>query len=296
MPVYPKKVEEIKKLFESLEHQNYWDWERGSSSSINRGVGRILSFDSENKTTENFSKANQEFFTVFSFSRSNHQLNEAINKFWGSLEILNASCSRDRIGKKFLLNYAIGTSGPTLYYAAITSLISMFSLFGCISLRGDTENEDYFLVRQKEDWELKKKKSFINDDLKVGKTGRWHQNLFFTFEGLTKNGVELPSVDLTQLNELRRIREKCHYRFLNDCAMVGDYREILPQIVNKIPFVEDILQKNMVLLKSVRYISKKGLEDRFKRLSNNTYSLYRRINCFPKSIINSEKQTVLGVY
>jgi hypothetical protein len=203
---------------------------------------------------------------VYMLNRSMHQINEACNKLWSTIELHhNASCG-NKLCKKFDADFLPSATVPTLHYANISAIISILSLFGLSSVvvRG-RRMQFYNLIRTTDGIKLIERNKYLQEVFGVVKAG-WHAQVLQTFEGLTKIGIGLPDVNILECRRLQTERSKFHYDILGQTSMKGTTG--LDAYFYFLPVVTNTLEKSIQSIHAIIKPIPNGIDGRFEELKN----------------------------
>lgn len=270
LPYYKLKKDVKYYLQSSLDNfgsgKRFFMW---SGTKIDNYLNMALRVQEPHLKKDNFSQDENLHFDYYSIKRFSHQLNEACNKLWGSIELAYAVKS-NRLCQKFTYEFSGGSLIPNLYYSVLSAMVSSMCGFGIISFRHISEQKDYFLIRTAGGWQLFPRKDYIISISKKPVKG-WHEESIKTYETLIELGYELPNIDFNELSELRKLRNKFHYYILGKTSMeeffgIDEFFEHLPFVLNVIKDGFDLL---CYLHKDLRKI-----DERFKDINENIYKLF----------------------
>jgi len=197
-------------------------------------------------------------------------LSEACNKLWTTIELANATSrhvwkrSYMPVGEQFSGTFCLGTLIPTLYYAEISSMISILSSFGCVPVvMGRTP---FYLLRTENGWTIVNRSVYVENVLDVNARS-WHDRILGTYEGFVTKGVRLPSIPLSKVKTLKNLRNEMHYQILGDLRMwrmfksSSVYHKHLPSAIH----IVRVATSNLAKIKCVT----SGCEERFENLTKN---------------------------
>ncbi|MEM3798285.1 MAG: hypothetical protein QXY74_07640 [Candidatus Bathyarchaeia archaeon] len=191
------------------------------------------------KTKEKFGcdKTEAEWLNAYSIYSANQQLSEACNKLWTTVELSNMTSrqiwkkSYLPIGEQFSGIFSLGTLIPTLYYAEISSIVSILSSFGCVPIL--LGRIPFYLLRTDGGWTIVKRSEYVRSTLQI-RVLSWHDCIIGTYVGLSTKGTKLPRIPLSKVKRLRKLRNEMHYQILGDLRMwriyktTGAYQKHLP--------------------------------------------------------------------
>ena len=161
--------------------------------------------------------------TLHLLRRAMHQVNEACNKLWSTIELHHHLKSCGRLCWKFSPGFVGSTAVPTLHYANISSLISILSLYGIGSWVRRSKGLTFFnIVRTNNEIRLSRRDDYLRWLLGKCPSG-WHNQILATYEGLLSKGVDLPKVDLEAAHSLLKSRTEYHYDVLSHTTMYDVY-------------------------------------------------------------------------
>ena len=228
-----------------------------------------LKANDKNIKKANFSEDENLHFDYYSIKRFSHQLNEACNKLWGSIELAYAINS-NRLCQKFTHHFSGGSLIPNLYYSTLSAMVSVMCGFGVISFRHILERQDYFLIRTGSGWKLFPRMEYIISISKKPVMG-WHEQSIKTYETLIGLGYELPDVDFNELSELKNLRNKFHYYILGKTSMEEFFG--IDEFFGHLPFVLNVIKDGFDLL-CYLHGDLKGMHERLKDINDNIYKLF----------------------
>lgn len=181
-----------------------------------------------------------DIINVYFLNRAMHQVNEACNKLWSTLELHHGMKGKGMLCKRFDAAFLPSSTVPTLHYANISALISILSLFGLCSVvdRSSRRMVFYNLVRTIDGMKLIERNRYLREVFGTVKKG-WHAQILQTYEGLLKKGTELSDVNIVECKKLQTERSKFHYDILSQTSMSGNlgvhsYFQFLPVVLNSI--------------------------------------------------------------
>jgi len=176
---------------------------------------------------------------MYFLNRSMHQINEACNKLWATVELLYSAKSNKRLCKKFCEEFVPSSAVPTLHYANISALLSILSLFGVSSIAQRGKRLTFYnVIRTSRGMIMVERNGYLNKVFGSVKSG-WHAQILQTYNGLYRKGVMLPEIDVKGSNQLLKERTKFHYDILSQTSMRGvygveNYFQFLPTAVTSI--------------------------------------------------------------
>jgi hypothetical protein len=185
------------------------------------------------------SSIESEQFNLHFLNRSMHQANEACNKLWATAEVYHGAKQRTVLCGSFSEGFLASTTIPTLHYANMSALISILSLFGlCFWIQKRPNLKYYNIFRTSEGISAKERNSYLAQVFGTAKQG-WHNQIFQTYDGLSKKGVNLPKLEMEKSLKLRNERAKFHYDVLGQTTMadfygVKTYFELLPTVIKSV--------------------------------------------------------------
>jgi len=207
-----------------------------------------------------------DLINVYFLNRAMHQINEACNKLWSTLELHHGMTGKGKLCKRFAADFLPSSTVPTLHYANITAILSILSLFGLCSVVERSRKMVFFnLVRTTDGMKLVERNKYLRDVFGMVKSG-WHAQVLQTYEGLTKKGVMLPDLRIAECKRLQTERSKFHYDILSQTSMKGtpgvhSYFQFLPLVTHSIACsIESIHQ----IIKPIP----NGSDKRFEELKN----------------------------
>jgi len=203
---------------------------------------------------------------IYLLNRSMHQINEACNKLWSTLEVYHSIKSEAGLCGKFRADFLTSSTVPTLHYANISALLSILSLYGLSSIaeRGRTLIF-YNLVRTGDGMRLWERNRYLREAFGYVKEG-WHAQVLQIYEGLRAKGIELPDVNLGESRKLQTERSKLQYDILGQTSMKGAsgvrcYFHFLPVVNRSIEVAVETIHQ---VIKPIP----NGCDSRFEELKN----------------------------
>lgn len=256
---HPKTVSEISQLLtvDKIKYPDYFNYDK--RDELSQKVNSVIyheGFDKKNYTGK-IDESKFSLLNAYSLNRAMIQSNEACNKIWATAELLHAfsywnqglpdlmfnkkpSTTRSNhkpLCENFNIEFSGGTIIPTLYYAHISSIISILSSFGCVSIRDTNNDLSYNLVRTISGWNIYPRKKFIHDLIGKNPSKGWHNQLYQILEGLTNKIENFPPVNIEITKELAKARNMRHYEILSslDAKLsrgIDEYFNFLPEVLN----------------------------------------------------------------
>ena len=199
-------------------------------------IGRSFSIDSYLERMKNGkiyvpSSVAYERLNVYFLNRSMHQVNEACNKLWATLEVHHGVKSKEKLCRKFSADFLPSSTVPTLHYANVSALLSILSLFGLSSIAERERNLIFYnLVRTADGMRLMERNKYLSEVFGFVKSG-WHAQVLQIYEGLRQKGIMLPDINLLECKKLQRERAKFHYDILSQTSMKGASGEVYFQFL-----------------------------------------------------------------
>lgn len=212
-------------------------------TSKNNLIGQNFSIDSylrEMKTGKRYDYKSLAYdkLNMYFLNRSMHQLNEACNKLWTTMEAHYAATGKNKLCKKFSPDFLPSSTIPTLHYANISAILSILSLFGLTSIASKGRNLIFYnLVRTSCGILLMERNKYIQTTLGSVKSG-WHAQVLQTYAGI-QTKLEMPEINISECKKLQSERSKFHYDILSQTNMKGfsgmqTYFQFLPLVTNTI--------------------------------------------------------------
>ena len=234
-------------------------------------VGRSFSIDLYLKQMKNgrvYVPRSKEYdiINVYFLNRAMHQINEACNKLWSTLELHHGMTDKGKLCKRFAADFLPSSTVPTLHYANITAILSILSLFGLCSVVERSRNMVFFnLVRTADGMKLLERNKYLRDVFGMVKAG-WHAQVLQTYDGLTKKGIKLPDLKIVECKRLQTERSKFHYDILSQTSMKGT-----PGVHSYFQFLPLVTHSIACSMESIHQIIKpipNGCDKRFEELKN----------------------------
>lgn len=216
-------------------------------------IGKQFSIDSyitQMKTGKKYNHTSiaYDILNMYFLNRSMHQINEACNKLWSTLEIHHSVKNKNNLFKKFSTDFLPSSTVPTLHYANISALLSILSLFGLTSIARRGRNLTFYnLVRTQDGIILLKRDKYLRNVCGYAKSG-WHAQVIQTYEGLERNGIALPKIEINDTKKLQFERSKFHYDILGQTSMAGtigikSFFNFLPSVVSSLDYAISSIYK-----------------------------------------------------
>jgi hypothetical protein len=220
--------------------------------------------------------AQSDWFNVYSVYSSNQQLNEACNKLWATMELAHITersvwkRQYQPIGADFDGKFLLGSLIPNLYYSAMSGIVSILSIYGCIPVL--LNRQHIFLVRSEGGWIATERQKYMNINFGFGAKS-WHDQILKTFVGLRDQGTLFPKVDVDSIFQLKTMRNSLQYEILGDLRMWRMFRD--QKTYNKfVPKVIELTKNSIELLRRTKLITT-GCDSRFEDLIAN-YQMTRQ--------------------
>lgn len=159
------------------------------------------------------------------YLRACNQVNEACNKLWAACELYShlREDETSLLSKEFNSGFLPTSTIPTLYYAEVSSMISILHFFGVGSFKvGRREFLD--LVRASKGFKIQKRSDHVKA-LTDQKGDGWHSQVILLYAGLLKAGVGLPKVEMENVQKLKEDRMMCDYGLIGQTTMAGVFGE-----------------------------------------------------------------------
>lgn len=186
--------------------------------------GFIVGYLRKHKTVKPKDSYYYEIFNQHLFLRSCHQANEACNKIRATCELYHHADkhSDDLLSASLIPGFLPSSTVSTLYYGAVSSVLSILGFFGVGSYRMSEEGKDFDVIRAEKGFRLVDRGKHVKS--LTGDSGRgWHQRIFLLYEGLSKRGIRLPPLNLRSLKELQTARFQFDYDILTKASMKDTY-------------------------------------------------------------------------
>lgn len=263
---WPETKEQIQTLLEDVDERLLNCTEDFIRLQVKKPVSKLLTKNSTCKLNSPQSK----WFNIYSVFNANQQLNEACNKLWAGIEIMHMTDqdiwkkSYEPIGKKFHGSFVLGTAIPALYYAQLSAIVSVLSIYGCVPIM--INQKRYYLIRTKNGWQLFSRGEYAQNHLGIS-TSSWHEVILNTFKAFKNKGIKLPDIDLEKTFTLKKLRNEMHYEILGDLRMWRAYTK-RNSFFKTTPLVLDTLDKSIQTLRYIKKITT-NCDERFEDLKNN---------------------------
>ena len=212
------------------------------------------------------------------YFRACNQVNEACNKIWTTCELYHQLYEQPRsawLGEDFHRGFLPSSTIPVLYYADISSMVSLLHFFGIGSYRVKEKRGivNYDLVRTANGFRLVNRKEHVRS--LTGKTaGGWHDEVTNLYEGLLSNGIKLPRIGMDNFRALKQDRMDLDYGLLSQTTMAGAFGE--KRFFGHLPHVIFVTRKALFNLQKIGKPLPNNCDVRFKNLISTIPSLGSR--------------------
>lgn len=232
---YPNTSDEIVGLlrpFISVPAEEMW-----KAKKIEPGF--VIGYLRKHKVVRPRDKYYYEIFNQHLYLRSCNQVNEACNKIRSMCELYYhvSDHTDDLLCSRFSPGFLPSSTVPQLYYASISSLLSVLGFFGVGSYRiGEEDKKDYNLVRTQRGFKVISRAKHVRLLSKKRSRG-WHERIPLLYQGLIENGIDLPKIDMASFRRLQLARFEFDYGIMAKPTMRGTYgmglfMEHLPHVFN----------------------------------------------------------------
>lgn len=263
---WPKTKVEIRQLLTSIDDQMLSCTEDFIRLQVKSPTADLLS----RKATCKLDSPQARWFNIYSVFNANQQLNEACNKLWAGTELMHVTDEKvwnelyDPVGGKFNGSFVLGTTIPTLYYAQLSAIVSILSIYGCIPVM--INQKRYYMLRAADGWQLFSRGDYAQNHLGIS-SNSWHEVILRTFQAFKSHGLELPNVNLQKTFDLKKLRNEMHYEILGDLRMWRAYTK-RRSFFKIVPLVMETIGTS---IETIRYIKKitTGCDERFEDLRDN---------------------------
>lgn len=161
------------------------------------------------------------------YLRACNQVNEVCNKLWAACELYShlREDESNWFSREFNSGFLPTSTIPTLYYAEVSSMISLLHFFGVGSfMLGRREFWD--LVRTRRGFKVQKRSEHVKALTNQSGEG-WHSQVILLYAGLLNGGIGLPRVEMENVRKLKQDRMRCDYGLIAQTTMVGVFGERL---------------------------------------------------------------------
>jgi hypothetical protein len=270
-----KDVESVKQLIKKMKNPGYQVYQSGWLQST---IVNILGLSDERTIKllntgkyKTYSKNQEELMLVYSLCRANHQINEAANKIWSTVELAySAKDRKTRLVKSFSHRFLQGTLIPSLYYSLLSAIVSNLCIYGIVSFR--YKKQDLLLARETDAWRLFDRKTYLKEHFSKS-SDSWHDQVQIIYEGLVHENYQVPELDKIKMKKLKDHRNKMHYLILSDITMSDEFVGIEPYF-EFFPFCLVFIKDSLDLIQSVWTITK-GTDERLKELYQSLPKFYQ---------------------
>lgn len=260
---FPQTREEIHNLLSNIDDKMLNCTQDFIKLQVKKPINEMVS----KKVIFNLNSSQAKWFNIYSVFNANQQVNEACNKIWAGMELMHATDERiwkkqyTPLGDKFNGSFVLGTAIPALYYAQLSAIVSLLSIYGCVPIM--VNQKRYYLVRTINGWELFSRGDYAQNQLGIS-TKSWHEVILKTFQAFKKNGIKLPAIDIDKTFDLKKLRNEMHYEILGDLRMWRAYTK-RKSFFKIVPLVMETIDTS---IKTIQYIKKitTGCDERFEDL------------------------------
>lgn len=214
----PKSVDNITRLYSENKYIN------SRTTWLLRGLNceKYIRLLEEGKSIRH-GTASYDIFNMYFLFRSLNQVNEACNKLWGTMEIYQLLGNKRPSYKGFSSDFLSSTTLPTLHYANMSALVSILALFGvCSYVKRGQKLRFYNLVRAADEIVLQERTSYLVQIAGRAEVG-WHRQVLQMYDVLTRLGIGLPPIRLSESRKLMDARNRVQYDILAQTSMTGTY-------------------------------------------------------------------------
>jgi hypothetical protein len=266
---YPQTQSQIAEMLSKIDNRLLQCSERFIRQQVRRPIESMLAM----KEKYGSDKAEAEWLDIYSIYCANQQLSEACNKLWTTVEFANVTSkhvwkkSYMPIGELFSCTFSLGTLIPTLYYAEISSIISILSSFGCVPVV--VNGIPFYILRTQNGWIMVNRSEYVKNVLDINARS-WHDRILGTYEGFVAKGVKLPNIPLSKVKTLKHLRNEMHYQILGDLRMwrmfksTQAYQKHLPTAIQ----IVRVAISNLAKIKRLTTGCEKRLESLIENLSS----------------------------
>ena len=279
--IYPNKITEIHSLIDSLREKHGELFKYFSRYDVENRVYTflgLLGFGTGRLSKSRMDSFPEALLDAYSFHRACNQANEACNKLWATIELVYAVSpsmwrkSYEPMGKYFENEFLLGSLVPALYYSQLSAIVSCLSSFGCVSIRDETSNISYNIVRTQRGWRIYERKKYIKDTFGLNPQPSWHIQVAQLLKGFEANILDFPKIDYSGTDGLRRKRNITHYDILSRVSAsrvtgINQYFKYLPLCTNTI-------NSALSTIKKISWLPSYSGARRFRELHSNLPRLY----------------------
>ncbi|MBE0525097.1 MAG: hypothetical protein IBX40_12335 [Methanosarcinales archaeon] len=204
--------------------------------------------------------------------RSSTQMNEACNKLWATAELYyHLMNGGSRLCNDFNSGFLPGSTVGTLYYAAMSSLIGILTLFGVCPIR--EKNKNYNIIRTSKGFMIQKREEYLKSIFGTCPNG-WHEQFLLMYSEFHKHGLDLPPIDIKDIYLLKSDRVYFDYGILAKPTMKNTFGE--DHYFKHLRKVVDMLEIGINCLKNVDEPIENGCDKRFNSLKKSLPNLFEK--------------------
>lgn len=218
-----------------------------------------------------FSTPTYHKLNMYFLYRSMHQINEACNKLWSTIELYLHVRSNELFCKSFKKEFLGSSTVPTLHYANMSAIISILTLYGICSWVDKGQKVRYYnIIRTGKQLYLIERTKWLVDTFGTAKSG-WHTQILQTYSGLSTKGISLPPIDIEKSKMLLSDRAKMHYDILGQTSMNFTYG--FDSFFKNLQTVMNSIEIAIVQLHKILKPLPNGCDSRFKDISKRASEL-----------------------
>jgi len=244
---YPKKSDDVYKYLTDIFNEHKSKSWKGKQLDIQQLI-------KDNKDV--LITPDNELYVLLNFHliyRSSNQINEACNKLWATTELYyHLKDGGPKLCNDFNSGFLPSSTVGTLYYAAISSLIGILSIFGVGSIvykQNEGKKLKFLnLVRTSKGFIIEPRVQYLDSVFGTHKSG-WHDQIIQMYTGFTKKGLELPFINIDEIYSLKSSRSYYDYDILSQTTMNGAFGE--SKYFKHLPSVVNIMETSIDCLKMI---------------------------------------------
>jgi hypothetical protein len=211
-------------------------------------------------------------FNFYLIYRASTQMNEACNKLWATAELYyHLKDGGSRLCNDFNSGFLPGSTVGTLYYAAMSSLIGILTLFGVCPIR--VKNKNYNILRTSKGFIIRKREQYLKDIFGASRQG-WHEQILLMYSKFPDHGLDLPYINIEDIYKLKSDRVYFDYGILAQPTMKDTFGE--KHYFKHLPKVVDMLEVGINCLKNVNEPIENGCDKRFNSLNKSLPNLFEK--------------------
>ena len=211
-------------------------------------------------------------FNLYLILRASNQMNEACNKLWATAELYyHLKDGGSRLCNDFNSGFLPGSTVGTLYYAAMSSLIGILTLFGVCPIR--VKNKNYNILRTSKGFIIRKREKYLKDIFGASRQG-WHEQILLMYSQFPKHGLDLPYINIEDVYQLKLDRVHFDYIIMAKPTMKDAFGE--KHYFKHLQNVVNMLEVGINCLMNIIDPIENGCDKRFNSLKKSLPDLFEK--------------------